>query len=433
MTVRFKALVCVIAFLIALPAHAQDKPPVPKEAPPRVPFSAFRMKPILDPQLSKTLVAPDHDAPFVPKKPMKKIVPDKNALKIESIPKNDVLQAPPPVINTLPGAVVLQAPKPSMPPVRPLTAPADAVRAKAPGGVAVPVVPLALPPREDDDVYESAVAYANGLPVPPRKPGSQSNIRFERASPSFDQLARTSVTEAPVSEAPIVVEAPAALDVPVPPMDPELELAMIPKPQPVPQEVELAPGQSQPNVRIRDEDREVNRNRFSSQDRMAGSSGGFGDRLSRVFTRSPSREAKAMRVGPLREGDGVSPVLLPGLDVTVAAPDYQPVSQSGVPNDVIVFFQENSAEMEVGQMDVLNHDVVEQMQSNPSLEVEIIGYAEPQAGGDGVTDKMSLSRALMVRSYLTRQRIDDDRLTVTAKGDDTKVEPRDRVEMTFSQ
>lgn len=412
-------LLCAFVLFCTLPVHAENKPPVPKDAPPRVPFSAFRMKPILDPHLSRTLVAPDNGSAYVPpKKPMKKVLPETKALTVAPLQKNETLQVPPPPANVLPGAVVMRAPKPAMPPVRPLTAPADAVRVQPSGAVPVPVVPLALPPREEDEHYESAVVFANGLPVPPRKPGAQTPVRMVRPVQTGDQLARP-----PMMDERAIIEAPAPAAVEQP------EFAQIPVPQPVPQETGLAPGQSQPNVRIRDDDRE-NRRRFYNQDRMAGSNGGF---MNRVFTRSPSRDAKAMRISPLKEGEGISPVLLPGLDVTVAAPDYQTISQSGIPNDVIVFFQENSAEMEVGQMDIINHDVVEQMQNNPSLEAEIIGYAEPQAGGEGATDKMALSRALMVRAYLTRQHIDDDRLTVTAKGDDTKVEPRDRVEMTFSQ
>ncbi len=180
------------------------------------------------------------------------------------------------------------------------------------------------------------------------------------------------------------------------------------------------------SVRIRDN------NRFSAHNRMAGSGSDVKQPRSLRSLGLPE-DMQDLRLGSLKQGKGVSPVLMPGQNVTKAAPDDKRVDSRGVPNEVIVFFQENTADLEVGQLDVVMHDVVEVLKARPELSLEIVGYSEPQQSGKDGTGKMALSRALMIQQYLTRQRVSSDRLTVDAKGDDTPIEPRDRVEMYFDR
>ncbi|MCB1539200.1 MAG: OmpA family protein, partial [Alphaproteobacteria bacterium] len=94
---------------------------------------------------------------------------------------------------------------------------------------------------------------------------------------------------------------------------------------------------------------------------------------------------------------------------------------------------EGSTEMEAGQMDVVNSDILSVLQGKPGLKLEITGFAEDQPGGQGATDKLAMARASAIRNYLLNRSIAPGRLTVRAKGDDTGIEPRDRVEVYFSR
>lgn len=340
--VRFLALSLIIALAGSF-SFAQDAPK-PSQSPPRVPFSAFRMKPILNPQLNKDVKTP--------------------ALTI--------------------------APLKLVPPVKPKDARSPAVQKALEDIILSPqkAAPIPFP------IVTSPPVTTAGIPVPPRKP-------LMNAAPA-DNLAMDRIVASPMEQTPVT---------------PVVTERIAP---------EEAPAAKSPVRRIRD------RLRFSSTQRTAGMAIGGGE-SERIVSRGLSRDAQNLRLGKLEEAEGVSPVLMPGQKVVMAAPDNPKTVQSGIPNDVIVFFQENSAELEVGQMDVLAGDVVGALQARADLNLEIVGYAEPQQGGADATQKLALSRALMIREYLNHQHIAADRLTVKGKADDTKVEPRDRVDMFFSQ
>jgi hypothetical protein len=397
----------VAAVLVwAQAAHAADKPPVPGEAPPRVPFSAFRIKPILDmhSEADKPAAAPSKKEKPKAKDKIVRISPQKTPQKAA---EDEAVKS------------AVKSPAPSVPPAKPEPEKQQAqTRERVPDSQ-----PLQSAHKGDEDVPD---VTSEGIPLPERKPESyaalpkQPNL-FERilAQPSADAVARDTVTppdaqaqdaRAPDDKTPEQAEADADAGVEMPPSAQQRSAIR--------------------TDRIRDE------SRFNdNDDRTAGS--GFGISRTRAFSVAGLGLPRDLRNldlggGPGRNGE-ISPVLLPGNTETVAAPDAPKVNAQGVPSDVVVFFQEASPRMEIGQIDVVNADVVAQMQQDPDLKLEIIGYSETLAQGADATRKMAEMRALELRNYLTDQHISRSRLTLTVKGDDTKVEPRDRVEMTFSR
>ena len=73
--------------------------------------------------------------------------------------------------------------------------------------------------------------------------------------------------------------------------------------------------------------------------------------------------------------------------------------------------------------------VTKRLQDNESLRVQLLAYA----GGEGVSSsqarRLSLSRALAVRSHLIEQGIRSTRMDVRALGDTDKDGPADRVDI----
>lgn len=463
-----RTLLMAAALVCACTSFAQDAapPPVPAEAPPRVPFSAFRMKPILEPQLDKkqkpsSLVIQDIDAPYKPpqgKAPVLKAPAAKPKIAAPA-PKAVPLQLPPhrqaeeearkrreQQARETPSGFV-EVPAQTKDPV-------TVTKLAHPVPVPKPVtLPEGQPPQENkvepiDDVQTGiqppkpvpleelveldrlTAQFAGGVPLPAKKPTGREQLRdggpsvIERilATPSEGALPRPPVTEGTVNAK---NRAQTSAEQQAQSIDP-----IIAAPKPVPQDEIYVPvplGES--TERIRDRKR-----RFGVQDRMAGEGAGLaGSEGVRMSSLGLPPDLQGLRVGKLDQADGISPVLLPGHTRVVAAPDALRIDKRGVPAEVIVFFRENSPEMEVGQMDILATDVVAMMKNRPDLDLEIIGYAEPQAGGKTATRKMALARAIMVRDYISRQRISDRRLTVKAEGDETDIEPRDRVEMYFSR
>lgn len=384
----------MLAVLCGFAAFAADDAPTPPKAPPRVPFKAFRIKPILEPKLhdgATSLVRDDADEK-AKKTPVRtiRIKPDE---------------------NPAPTTQIRPAPKPLAPPRDSLVRQSEDVL----------FAPLQDGPRVIARTQQAQLSGAVTAlpPVPPKKPAYSSpdaTIETAVTPPAIERIIAEQVAEPPPATTQETPASEADTDNAVT----KTPAVIIPLPKPAIRDEDIASS-----VRIR------GRSRFSSDDRTAGMD--QGNEIGSLSSLGLPADMRNLNIGKLKQGKGISPVLMPGSTVTKAAPDNKRVDARGIPNEVIVFFQENSADLEVGQLDILNNDVVNMLKSRPDLSIEIVGYAEPQASGPEGTKKLSLSRALMIRQYLIRQRIDADRLEVEGKADKTKIEPRDRVEMYFSR
>jgi outer membrane protein OmpA-like peptidoglycan-associated protein len=71
------------------------------------------------------------------------------------------------------------------------------------------------------------------------------------------------------------------------------------------------------------------------------------------------------------------------------------------------------------------------MQSLGDLRVQIRGFARDDGNGQSSARRMSLSRVLVVRSYLMDKGVKPVRLDVQALGTETDKTPLDRVDLVF--
>ena len=95
---------------------------------------------------------------------------------------------------------------------------------------------------------------------------------------------------------------------------------------------------------------------------------------------------------------------------------------------VIIFFREASNELEIGQIDVLQNDILRYLRQSRSKRVAVYGYAE-NAGNTDKTNQLSLSRALIISEYLADNGIEASRVEARAMGSDTPISPKNRVDV----
>jgi len=95
---------------------------------------------------------------------------------------------------------------------------------------------------------------------------------------------------------------------------------------------------------------------------------------------------------------------------------------------VIIFFKEKSSELEVGQLDIMKSDILNRLRQSPSRKVAVYGYAERDRNNPDKTQRLSLSRALLVSEYLADNRIDTSRIEARSMGSDTPISPKNRVD-----
>lgn len=390
----------------------QTPPPVPpKSQPPkslpRVPFSAFRMKPILDPQLEQQAA-------------------QKKTKKTPSQAAPEPKQAEAPVAaETIP-----------VPPRLPS-------RANTEEQVSVEPKPeeiLQVPPQATSKGTKKILGQ---LPIPPRTPTrtedmSPTDIVKADPQPNVDVDPSGPLTEPSTKPDPAQAELPATMpdlpevtnvgELPLPPDTPPRMPENETEAQPASQEEETLLGRLLPPASERSASNN-DRKRFGKPKHGMPNA----TENSRPTNELPP-EAEDIKVGRLEETDGISPIRIPGVaEEAPSAPDAAKLTEEGVPAEVIVFFKENSADLEVGQMDVLINDVVKPLRERSRLSIEITAYAEGSGDQAENAKRMSLSRALMIREFLIDQRISASRINVASKGSDTDIDPRDRAELYFSK
>ena len=110
---------------------------------------------------------------------------------------------------------------------------------------------------------------------------------------------------------------------------------------------------------------------------------------------------------------------------TAQLPRAQKLSRS---DPVIIFFKENSSELEVGQIDIIKSDIVGALNRSPNQKVAIYGYAERQTTTEK-TNQLSLSRALLISEFIAENRIAPNRIEARSMGNDTPIAPKNRVDV----
>jgi outer membrane protein OmpA-like peptidoglycan-associated protein len=141
--------------------------------------------------------------------------------------------------------------------------------------------------------------------------------------------------------------------------------------------------------------------------------------------KSYTRKLKAdiPRMPALPAGKVVAEQLARPVDVPPAAPrEAEPV---------LLVFESGQSALSNPHKNDLKSVALPAMQGNDTLRLLIAAFAEPADETPASARRISLSRALSVRTYLMDHGIDSGRIDVRANGDKTDKSPIDRVDLVF--
>jgi outer membrane protein OmpA-like peptidoglycan-associated protein len=112
------------------------------------------------------------------------------------------------------------------------------------------------------------------------------------------------------------------------------------------------------------------------------------------------------------------------------APSPLSVSQSGGLARVVMPFDRDADKLDDRLQASLRREVMPLLQNNPGWNIQIQSFATSASDEAGSDKRLSLARALAVRSWMMEQGIAADRLDIRARGEGEKSDqPADRVEL----
>lgn len=144
------------------------------------------------------------------------------------------------------------------------------------------------------------------------------------------------------------------------------------------------------------------------------------DRMASAPQRTASIERTYANVPKLKETKASSPF-------KTARAQKAARPQTGDP--IILFFQENSPDLEVGQIGILQEDVIDALKRQPGTKATIYGFAAKSRNNPEDSRRLAMSRAMMIREYMVGKRIDSDRLDLETVTEDSQGMPNDRVDI----
>lgn len=96
---------------------------------------------------------------------------------------------------------------------------------------------------------------------------------------------------------------------------------------------------------------------------------------------------------------------------------------------IIVFFKEQSSDLEVGQIDIIKSDILTPLKRSSSRKVAVYGYAEKDSSNPDKANQLSLSRALLISEYLVDSGVNPNRIEARSMASDTPITPKNRVDV----
>lgn len=96
-------------------------------------------------------------------------------------------------------------------------------------------------------------------------------------------------------------------------------------------------------------------------------------------------------------------------------------------------FSPAATDLTADQRELLLQNVIKTLTQDPQLRVQILSYAGRVDGSESSARRISLSRALAVRSYLLENKIAPARIDVRALSDNTPETPADRMDLEFTK
>ena len=146
-------------------------------------------------------------------------------------------------------------------------------------------------------------------------------------------------------------------------------------------------------------------------------------KLSKPFFTSSDVQHESPKSQPIAELENAAPA---------PTPEKKDEPKTAVPttSDLMLAFETTSSIISPDGQKKLDN-LAQQMKDNPDLRVQIRGYASGEDGNASNAKRMSLSRGLMVRTYLIDKEIKPVRLDIRALGSKTDRTPVDRVDLVF--
>jgi len=135
---------------------------------------------------------------------------------------------------------------------------------------------------------------------------------------------------------------------------------------------------------------------------------------------SSTEKIPATQISKLRETNAASPF---------KSRKAQKIGKLSANDPVVLFFQENSSELEVGQIDILKEDVIETLKHQPDRQATVYGLVAQNRTGSESARQLAVSRATMVREYIVDRHINGDRIDVQTLINDDQLMPKDRVDI----
>lgn len=282
-----------------------------------------------------------------------------------------IVRSPAPAPAPMPAAPVVSAPQATAP-----------VVSAAPAPIPVPVAPVPAAPIEAKHVISKPMA---SVPL------------VTETAPVIAPVAMPEPTTAPVMAKPVV-------DAPLP----------VEKELPIPQDMPVA--EAIPTI---DEDL------TAPVDEREGALEGLSSQEQEINLPEPEDEAAESDVSP--------EAALAALPVPATTPDTSAAVNDNVPAlaDLTLTFEASSSDLNPDTQKKLD-DVIKQMISSTAGRLQVRAFATGEDGTASSARRVSLSRALSVRSYLMDHGIKPNRVDVRAMGTETDRSPLDRIDLVFA-
>lgn len=116
-------------------------------------------------------------------------------------------------------------------------------------------------------------------------------------------------------------------------------------------------------------------------------------------------------------------------DITAKMVPRPPPQEKFEEDYISMPFQAGKDALDDGTLAVMQESVLAQLQNNPSWRIQIQAFASPTDEGSSSARRLSLARALAVRTWLMDKGIEAGRMDVRALGMQTDRNPADRVDL----
>lgn len=134
-------------------------------------------------------------------------------------------------------------------------------------------------------------------------------------------------------------------------------------------------------------------------------------------------------VEPAAGGGEIAKTDIKAKDITAKMVPRPPPQEKHEEDYISMPFQAGKDALDDGTLALMQESILKQLQNNPSWRVQIQAFASPTDEGSSSARRLSLARALAVRTWLMDKGIEAGRMDVRALGMQTDRNPADRVDL----